>query len=244
MLPYFTVGTIHVFSYPLVLGLLFGFSFVYSRFLLELRNESLPFYPIYFLGCILFSWFGAKIFFLLSVDVELATRAAVNENFWLGGGFVFYGGLITGALFTVCYGVITKISIKRFEFLIPVLLLSHGIGRLGCFLAGCCYGTHSDLPWALDSINDGSLRHPTQLYEALILFLGHIIFLKRYRGKKPIILNYLLFYSITRFVLEFFRGDHIRGVYWYGVSTSQIISSCIFASFLLFYTVNKMRDNA
>src|SRR5262249_4889898 len=118
------------------------------------------------------------------------------------------------------------------------LSLGQGIGRLGCFFAGCCYGKACDLPWAvtfsdpraaeLTGVPLGTPLHPTQLYHAAADFgvLGVTAwFMRRRRFDGQAFWIYLLLYSVLRAVVETWRGDTVRGV-WFGgrLSTSQIIS--------------------
>ena len=99
----------------------------------------------------------------------------------------------------------------------PVVVLGHGIGRLGCTLAGCCFG--KELSWL------GNARYPAQLIEACFLFFL-CVFLKE--GKRENIYLYPLSYSLFRFFNEFFRGDIIRGQIAGAVSTSQGVSILLF----------------
>jgi phosphatidylglycerol:prolipoprotein diacylglycerol transferase len=118
----------------------------------------------------------------------------------------------------------------------PGIALGHVVGRLGCVMAGCCYGRPTSVPWALTFTNPlaaenvgtplGVPLHPTQLYEAgaelviLVLLLATERKGKQYPGRTFWL--YMLLYAITRFVIEFYRGDP-RGTVWI-FSTSQFIS--------------------
>ncbi|HXT68516.1 MAG TPA: prolipoprotein diacylglyceryl transferase [Vicinamibacterales bacterium] len=152
-------------------------------------------------------------------------------------GGVFYGGLI-GAL------LVGLVLVRRYKLPVwgaadmyaPGVALGHIIGRFGCFLAGCCYGRPTDLPWGVTFTSPvaaasagtplGIPLHPTQLYdagaEALILLV--LLVLER-RGKSypgRTWWLYMLLYSIARFIVEIFRDDN-RGIIL-GVSTSQFVS--------------------
>lgn len=222
MLPYFKIGHFVIYTYSIILGFLIGFAFYFGKYLLALHKRKFESYNLFYLGLVLSSWIGAKVFFLLNVNTEILNKALVSQSFWLGGGFVFYGGLIFGLIYTIAYGLKKHFYYRKFEFLVPDIVLCHAIGRLGCFLAGCCYGSHCELPWAINL--HGQLRHPVQIYESILLFVLSIWLFKRYKQKQTIFLEYLLSYGVIRFILEFFRGDEIRGVYLFGLSTSQIIS--------------------
>ncbi len=93
------------------------------------------------------------------------------------------------------------------------LPLGQGIGRIGCFLHGCCGGTLSDLPWAVP-IN-GQLRHPTQLYEATLdLLLALPLWQLRLRQWPlgTLFRLYLASYATIRFGLAFLRADTLTGL--------------------------------
>ena len=165
------------------------------------------------------SWLGAKSLFILTSNQ--------NINFLSGGGFVFYGGLIGGLVGCLL------LRLKTFEInlLIPGLTVAHAIGRLGCFVVGCCHGKICPLP-QID-------HYPTQLFEAIfLLVLGSFYFKQAYEFKikeKRIWLDYLFLYAVFRFFNEFLRGDLIRGMQ-FGLSTSQWISIAL----ILFVIVKKL----
>ena len=175
---------------------------------------------------------GAKLLFII---VSLKTIIENNISFTavLQGGFVFYGGLIGGAIGIIIYTKMYKLStLKFFDLYAVVLPLGHAIGRIGCFYSGCCYGMPYDGIFScvytktlgMTPLNTPLL--PIQLIEALLLFIlfvvSIIIFLKKPKTGM-ITAIYLYSYNIIRFILEFFRGDTERGL-WLGLSTSQIIS--------------------
>ncbi len=226
-----------LYSYPLLMGIAWGLGYQISKDILEKKNIALKNFSLLFWGVFVSSWIGAKIFFLLTSSYGLNSQLTISSSFWLGGGFVFYGGLIFALIFLLFYCLFfKKFDLKNLAFLIPGLSIGHAIGRLGCFMAGCCYGSHCELPWAVNLHEDN--RHPVQLYEALALLLLGFYFFKKIKNNESelkLITLYLGFYSFLRFSLEFFRGDLIRGVYW-GLSSSQWISLVVFLlSFLIFF---------
>lgn len=219
-----------LYAYPLFMGLAWGIGFYLTRYLLEKHQlDSTPLFKL-FAGVFITSWIGAKVFFLAVSSGNKVYQYIANDNFWLGGGFVFYGGLIFGLLFYFIYSLwLKQFPFEQSKYLVPGLVFGHAVGRVGCFFTGCCYGTQCDLPWAVHM--HGEWIHPVQLYEAFGLFAIGYLTLKWVDQKKDnlfIVTRYLLIYSLLRFVVEFFRGDLIRGVYWYHLSTSQIISLALF----------------
>ena len=158
------------------------------------------------------------------------------------GGFVFYGGLIGGVLCFFLAGKIHRIDtgafIRRFMFVVPLI---HGFGRIGCFMAGCCYGRPYNGPGAVifpenSMAPAGISLFPVQLAEAVCLFaLAGILYLASLKIKSPLAVMALYFalYAVLRFVLEYFRYDDAeRGGFWL-FSTSQWISIGIVAALAL-----------
>ena len=158
----------------------------------------------------------------------------------ISAGLVFYGGLLGGLLGLVFVSFKTKKNIITYSDLMsPCFCLAHAGGRIGCLMAGCCYGMEYSGPCAV--VLDGVSRLPTQPMEALFLVILSIvlmaIFLKKPR-RGTVTGWYMVLYSVWRFIIEFFRADE-RGVV--GVlSTSQFISLFIFA-FGLFLLIRSRR---
>ncbi|HEV3196310.1 MAG TPA: prolipoprotein diacylglyceryl transferase family protein, partial [Bryobacteraceae bacterium] len=118
--------------------------------------------------------------------------------------------------------------------------LGHGIGRLGCFSAGCCWGVECHLPWAVTFRNPAASTgvplnrplHPTQLYEAAAEFAIFGVLFWRFHqphAKGTIIASYLVMYSAARFVVEFFRYHEQGNLFGGPLDTSQWISLGLFA---------------
>ena len=169
-----------------------------------------------------------KFLKLISTDFE----GAINYAF---GGLVFYGGLIGAILGAYLYCRKYKVNfIGIADIYAPLIALIHGFGRVGCFLAGCCYGVeyhgflsvtfpYNELVPELCEVP----RVPIQLIEAGFNFIFFAVLFTIMNKKKlkpgSALGIYLIYYTIIRFFLEMFRGDIIRGKI--GVlSTSQIVS--------------------
>jgi phosphatidylglycerol:prolipoprotein diacylglycerol transferase len=192
--------------------------------------------------------------FLVATPVGRIPRVLA---FW-EGGLVFYGGFIGAVLAAVVYMRRHRMPFLAYaDTMIPSVAFGHFLGRLGCFLAGCCWGglAHTDLPWAvrfppesmayqafLDRPDPASYLasggattlplHPTQLYEAfgeLALFVL-LVFLVRPRKRfhGQVLATWLLAYAALRTVVELFRGDLERGVYL-GLGAGQWTSFVIFS---------------
>lgn len=235
-----------LYAYPLFMGLSWGVGFYLTRYLFEtFKLDTKSLLPL-FGGIFASSWIGAKVFFLLFSSQNKISQYLYADEFWLGGGFVFYGGLIFGIIFYFIYSLwLKKFPFEESKILVPGLVFGHAIGRVGCFLTGCCFGTSCDLPWAVHM--HGEWIHPVQLYEAFGLFAIGFLVLKWVNQKKEnffVITRYLMLYSLLRFVVEHFRGDLIRGVYWFDLSTSQMISLALFISSIAAVLVKKVTSKS
>lgn len=193
---------------------------------------------ITFMGAII----GAKLLFIILNWNQLgATTAEKIANIIrdFRYGFVFFGGMIVSVTAVILYMKKKGLAIlKTSDFLIVGLPLGHALGRIGCFLAGCCYGRPTQMPWGVTFTDPHSLvapellgvpLHPTQLYESaanlLLFFLLHKLYQKPHKDGM-ILLMYIACYSLLRFVIEFFRGD-FRGAFVLGLSPSQCIAILI-----------------
>lgn len=203
-----------------------------KRFSLDFNDIILLFAYGVFLGFV-----GAKGAYLL-INIHKIPWAEVSfTKIAADGGFVFYGGLPLGALGVLLAGRIHKLELEKcLRICLPLLPLGHGFGRIGCRLAGCCYGMSYDGPFAV--IYQGSLvapndrpLFPVQLLEAALLFLlAGVLLLALFKNASlgRLTLYYFAGYGIMRFCLEFLRGDVERGIL-VGLSTSQWVSLTILA---------------
>jgi len=129
-------------------------------------------------------------------------------------------------------------ALPTFDVIVPSLALGHSIGRIGCLMAGCCWGAACDLPWAITYTDPVAAErlgtplfrpvHPFPIYEALFnfgLYLLLAALFKRRLAAGRVFATYLVLYGIGRFLLEWTRGDAMRGFVLGGIlSTSQLIS--------------------
>ena len=200
-----------------------------------LNADSLTNLVIY---CALAAIGGAKLMMFVVDPRYRQNPAEIFTVDTLRAAGVFYGGLIA-ALAVACW-YMRKAGLPAWrtaDVCAPGIALGHGIGRLGCFSAGCCWGVQCHLPWAVTFRSPVAAEivgvplnvplHPTQLYEALSEFA--IFALLYWRIGKPhrrgaIIMLYLLLYGAVRFVVEFFRYHEQGNLWGTPLDTSQWIS--------------------
>ncbi len=184
------------------------------------------------------AFIGAKCLYLFTILPQLRENLPLLASDPIGfltavltGGFVFYGGIYGALAAAVIYCKAVRVDWwKMAECIVPVVPLFHVFGRIGCFLAGCCYGIEvpfGGLAFTVSQIAPNGVRLlPVQLIEAaaeLILFLA-LIRMDRKEGEgRRMTSVWLIGYGAVRFILEFFRGDSYRG--WIGAfSLSQILA--------------------
>jgi phosphatidylglycerol:prolipoprotein diacylglycerol transferase len=214
-----------IYSYPFFVGLAVGLFYIYvtlQNSKLKLFSES--FFKIYLVGLLISSWTGAKLLFYV-VNLDKHWLSSDYYNFLLGGGFVFYGGIILGLLYLLVVHKFYSIPLSYINLLIPALALAHSVGRIGCLMAGCCYGATTESQFSIHL--HGFDRYPVQIYESiflLFLFWGLTYLSKQKKYFELLFCFYLIAYGVFRFVIEFFRGDSIRGIWLLDLSTSQLVS--------------------
>ena len=226
----FEAGPVTVYSYGLMIALGVILTFVVAQ--KRAKNYGLDPDAIFYMGAwgLLAGILGAKLLFYLTEIKEIIKDPSLLLN--VSEGFVVYGGIIGGILGAYIYAKIKKIDILAyFDLAVPSIAFAQGFGRIGCLLAGCCYGKETSGAFSITFHTsafapNGVALVPTQIYSSILDFLHYGLLLLILRSQKKdgeTAAAYLIFYSAGRFVLEFFRGDLARGSV--GVlSTSQFIS--------------------
>lgn len=226
-------------SYSLMggIGAIAALLFLYTRKdRLNIRIKDLFEYIVV---CTVFGAALARLMYVIALipSMEHITFEELLFQLW-NGGIVFYGGL-----FGVIIGIIgvskyrNRKPIEVLNVVAPTFPLFHAFARFGCLLAGCCYGI--EWSWGVRMIDEENIiRLPVQLFECLCnvsIFIGITIFSIKKQTDKYNLMIYLFSYSICRFVLEFFRGDSIRGIWAGRLSTAQCISIAIIFLYILYY---------
>lgn len=230
------IGPFTVYGYGLMIavGVLAAYlTTEYRAKKLKYRQEHV--FPM-FMCCLIGGIAGAKILFWITEwKFFVQNPAGYLMNF--ADGFVVFGGIITGVLTGVLYCRANGLSFAAWaDLILPPVALGQAFGRIGCFLAGCCYGKETSLPFGIvfrhsEFAPNGVRLIPTQLLSSGLDFLNFLILLwisRRTKREGMVTACYLIFYSVGRFFLEFLRGDMGRGTV--GIfSTSQFISILTFA---------------
>lgn len=238
----FEIGNfkIHLYGLFIVIGFLFGMPMMVEKgekLGLDRKNLiSICYWSL------VFGFIGARLLYVIVSWQDFKDNPLKIFSFGTGG-LVFYGGLIGGLVGFLVYSRIHKLPLLTLlDISAAPLTFNQMLGRFGCFSAGCCWGKTCpiDYPLAVTFHDPHALAplgvplHPTQLYEAAfllfqMLFLNWLYKRKSFEGQ--IAATYLMVYAFGRFIIEFFRGDDIRGFIpntqflgGNGLSTSQGIA--------------------
>lgn len=230
----FKFGFIQIYSY----GLMLVFAFWISVFLLTRRAPALnvtnDFFWNLFLVILSAGILGARLAYI-----------ALNLRFFLDnpqevfmlwhGGLVWYGGFLGGMLSGSIYLKRKKMPLlKTMDLIMPYVALAQSIGRIGCFLNGCCYGRPSE--WGIYFPAHNEKLIPAQLFSSfglLIIFIVLRLLQGRPRRQGFILVCYLIAVSLERFIMEFLRGDSPRN--FGGLTIFQVISIAVFLSGLFLW---------
>lgn len=242
----FSIGPVTIHGYGLMIAVGFLLCVVMGMYRAkrhELSSEAML--DIALIG-IVAGFLGAKILYII---VEFPTFIKSPMRVLGSEGFVVYGGIIAGVISAIIYCRIKKLEFfKYFDLAAPSIALAQGFGRIGCFLAGCCYGRETD-SWCGVTFPEASLAPagvkliPTQLLSSAGDFLIVVLLLLFHRKSKHtgnVGALYMLLYGVGRFIIEIFRSDD-RGAI--GVlSTSQAISIVIVVGGILLFVRNRKRE--
>lgn len=193
---------------------------------------------------------GSKLALVMSEWSYYSThlRELLSVNTLYSGG-VWHGGLLLAVALGGWYTWRYQLSFASLgDAYAPGIAIGHALGRVGCFMAGCCWGKPAEVAWAVTFTDPYSARivgvplgvalHPTQLYEAaaeFLIFAFLVILWRRRSFTGQVFVAYMMLYAAARFVIEFYRGDP-RGDYLFNgtLSQAQVVSVALFLAAGLF----------
>lgn len=245
-----TIGPVTIYGY----GLMIAIGIFAAYFLAEYRARKLGLddEAIFGLTCwaVAAGLIGGKVLYYITTFQEILADPSLLLQ--IADGFVIYGALIGGVMGVVLYCKWKKLNcLSYFDLAVPSVALAQGFGRIGCYLAGCCYGRETQGSLAIvfhssEYAPNGVPLVPTQLISSGLNFIHFailIVFAKRYKkGEGQVAGMFFALYSAGRFFLEFLRGDAERGNIG-ALSTSQFIAIFMFLfGWVLFFYFGKGRS--
>lgn len=240
MKPVFTLFGISFASYGVTCSIGVLFALVFSLIRVRRMHLSASYAFVLFVFALSLGLAGAFFTHMIvsyspAEIVSMLKRGAFFREY--SPGFVYYGGFIFG--FSGAYLVSRMLRFRLMDYapaMLPSLPLAHAFGRIGCFLAGCCYGIESKFgfPYPPGSSAPAYVSlFPVQLLESILLIVV-CVFLCLYvkKGGKRVLSMYVYLYAPVRFFLEFLRGDMHRGIFL-SLSTAQWTSLFLLILFLI-----------
>ncbi|MGZ5487214.1 MAG: prolipoprotein diacylglyceryl transferase [Candidatus Aminicenantales bacterium] len=217
--------TIHTYGFMMAVGVALGLWFIYHQAKKAGMDANKIMDAAFY--TIIVSLIGAKLILFVSNISYYITYPKELFSLARSGG-VFQGGLTFGVIFALYYFHRKKIPTwPTADLIAPALAMGHGFDRIGCFSAGCCYGSECAAPWAvifrnryagqLTGVRLDTPLHPVQLYEAILNVVNFgvlFLILKKKKFDGQVFSFYIINYSIIRFITEYFRGDHADKVYF------------------------------
>lgn len=244
----FSIGPITIYGY----GLMIAIGILAAYFVGEYRAKKNGLNPDhvfnYVIWCLIGGYMGSKLLYIITDIKDIIANPKILLSF--SDGWVVYGGIIGGIVAAMIYSKIKGLKfLAYFDLLIPSVALAQGFGRIGCLFAGCCYGMETDSPIGIIFHNSSYAPNdirliPTQTISSILDFAHFFIliwFAKRKKADGQVGGLYLILYSIGRFILEYFRGDLLRGSVG-TFSTSQFISIfTLIAGIVIFIMAGKKK---
>lgn len=209
------LGPFKIYSY----GFTLAAAFLLSSWLVvrQARKQGLPADTIFnlaFIGLIS-GILGARLFYVAE-NIGYYLHNPIEIIMLQNGGLSWFGGLFLGSASVIVYARIKKLVLYEvLDLFAPFVALAQGLGRIGCFLNGCCFGRAYFLP--------------VQIYSALLLIMIFIILKymqNQYHKSGQIFFTYLFLYSIKRFFIEFWRTDN--SIVFHGLTLFQLLSIALF----------------
>ncbi len=190
---------------------------------------------------------GARILFvLLNIPYYLKNPGQIIA-IW-NGGLSIFGSIVLGIVWIYWYGKRHNLSaLELGDILAPGFAIGYAVGRIGCFLNGCCYGNACAYPWGVVFPDAGPIhRHPTELYATAmnLVFFAILDRMSRKRLKPGVMFHsYLLMYCIGRFIEEQFRKGATADLFMYGLTQAQaFIVLCV--PFILYFLYRAVKSPA
>ena len=256
----FTIGPITIYSYGVMLA---AAVLVCTYFLsvdakrYHISRETA--YDLVF-WCMLWGIIGARIFYVF-IEWSYFSGNLLEIPMLQKGGLAWQGGFLGGALAGVWFARRKKLSLRPLlDLAAPYIALGQSIGRIGCFLNGCCYG--KPIAWGIYFPAHNARLYPTQLFECVGLFIIFLILKKaqtrsfaplrmtNHRHSEPegrrilkpgsIFVLYLWLAAIERFIVEFYRADH--DLLWLNLSLAQFVALGVFAAGIVMAVILRRRS--
>jgi len=210
------IGPFTIYSYGMMVAIAFLFGVFIAR--LEAVRKKVNPDLVYDLGFYLLigSIIGARVYYIFFFDLKSFLESPLSIFKIWQGGLSIHGGIFAGIITGLIFSRFRKISFWVLaDWIAPSIILGQAIGRIGCFLNGCCGGVKG---------------HPTQIYELILDFSGFLLLWnlrKKIKFEGGLFLLYLMMYSVIRIIVSQFRGDNLY-LWGTGLTLADLTSILMF----------------
>ncbi len=232
----FSIGplTVHTYGLFVAAGVIIG---IFTAVRLG-KSNGMPAEQIMDMGFILVlsGIIGSRLVYVIIDFSHYLANPLDIFKLWQGG-LVFSGGLVAVIIVLIWYARRKNLSLWVIgDVWAPAAAIGQAIGRVGCFMAGCCYGKPTDISWAVVFTNPKSIAmlniplHPTQIYSSLsglIIFIILVVLGLKKKFNGQVFLWFLILHSISRLIIERFRGDDRGMIFAYNLTTTQLLTLLI-----------------
>lgn len=248
----FSIGPVIIHTYGLFIAM--GFTAALLVTIKIGKAQGIKSQQVMDMGFIMILWaiIGSRLTYVI-INFSYYKNDPINILKIWEGGLVFSGGLITVLLAMSWYIKRHHLSFWKIgDLWAPGIAIGQSIGRIGCFMAGCCYGIPTDLKWGMVFTHPQSLAplniplHPTQLYASLsglIIFLVLMVLQAKKKFEGQVFIWLLILHSTSRLAIERFRGDYRGLIPGTEMSTTQLLSILILiASIVMLFFLKSRKE--
>ena len=248
----FSIGPVIIHTYGLFIAM--GFTAALLVTIKIGKAQGIKSQQVMDMGFIMILWaiIGSRLTYVI-INFSAYKNDPINILKIWEGGLVFSGGLITLLLVMSWYIKRHHLSFWKIgDLWAPGIAIGQSIGRIGCFMAGCCYGRPTDLKWGMVFTHPQSLAplniplHPTQLYASLsglIIFLVLMVLQAKKKFDGQVFIWFLILHSTARLAIERFRGDYRGLIPGTEMSTTQLLSILILiASIVMLFFLKSRKE--
>ncbi|MDP2911645.1 MAG: prolipoprotein diacylglyceryl transferase [Candidatus Omnitrophota bacterium] len=224
------IGPFTIYSYGMMVAIAFLFGIFIAKLEAVRKNIKPDLVYDFSFYLIIGSIIGARVYYILFFDVGTLSKDPIALFKIWQGGLSIHGGILAGVVTGLIFSKLKKISFWTLADLVsPSMILAQAIGRIGCYLNGCCSGINNQ---------------PTQIYELILDFIGFLLLWnlrKKIKIKGGLFLLYLMIYAVIRIIVSRFRADNLY-LWNTSLTLADITSVIMFITGMALFIIKKKYD--
>ena len=221
------IGPFTIYSYGMMVAIAFLFGIFIAKLEAVRKNIKPDLVYDFSFYLIIGSIIGARAYYILFFDVSGLLKNPITIFKIWQGGLSIHGGILAGVVTGLIFSRLKKISFWALADLVsPSIILGQAIGRIGCYLNGCCSGINNQ---------------PTQIYELGLDFIGFLLLWnlrKKIKFQGGLFLLYLMMYAVIRIIVSRFRADNMY-LWNTSLTLADLTSVIMFITGMIFFIIRK-----